>query len=280
MSRMKRLPLFIDNRMKRLVVILCLCSLLPVSVESFEYDTGWLIQTVYKCTLPSVSSSLSLRGSRQYFWRCVALATRSCIKDTMDYSVKPIQIDNFCGLIDSHRIRTVPMTWHINGYSAKLINFQIFSLPHEFWRCTKEKVVVSTLAISHRFCGNRFPWKMNLRSSRIKIEFFSSMNISKIHHLTTYFQIQIHNSTLHKNYSIIPNIGNSTFALLIWKRFVVLSYHFIAGNKLGRIDLYIVGNGKDLNVVCHDGPGQLSPILQHKSASYGIEFLSTAFHLQ
>ena len=209
---------------------------------------------------------ISLKQIRNSFYPCILDKTLQCKHDVGDYDKSEITVHYFCGAIQSQKLQRQTQTWLINSAANVRIYIQQFSLSHSFLRCQSETMLFKSKKGVATFCGNREPWKMELPGDIVSVVFSTSTPKTQV-----LFALYFH--TIYTNYYENHNIILYKIPYN-WKKEVLSFYPNLEWIETAyictNIKMYLISvtvYSEHINVVCHDGPGGKSPVIQNISPS-------------
>ena len=214
--------------------------------------------------------SLFYQGYIQHYYHCILAKTASCIEDMADYKQQSsITLRYFCACISSERIveKMSWTRWQIHSSHNVRLHVEKFSLIHIDWKCTEERMEISSSNGMEELCGSRLPWKQDLPGPDISITFHTVEEYSEASFLLFYHRI-----------SKWRRVMNVVRYHLMWDDMSMAYYypnfeanddvfiHYASGVKLHYISLNVFQRVAQITVICYDGPGSKSPVLKNKDA--------------
>ena len=189
-----------------------------------------------------------------------------------------IFLEYFWGYIDGRNALQTHTIWNIHMKPNINIHFLKFVLFDNYWYCDYEYLRVSSNNKSSTFCGNRLPWVHDASDTSVKLIFMTPWAGTKNYQLELlyygayvpdykHFVIFIQPSSLIKIH--LPNTEQNEFE----------SFHFISNNRLDIVELEAINTCNKGQVVCNDGPGFKSPVLQFTYNQSEWECQSSTFQM-
>ena len=258
------------------VMIRLILSLLFFTTVNCQLAYIWLNYHHFQCS----HNTRNYRESIRHQYLCTSYLIKTCISDVNDYSHNSVIFFNyFCGFIDGQNALQPDTIWNI--YLKPNINIQFlkFVLLDHYRYCDYEYLRVYSNNKTSTFCGNRIPWMYDASDTDVKIILMTQRFGTKNYQLELlYYGAYVPN---YQHYTIFlpsspvmnihyPNIEKNAFE----------SFHFISRNRLDIMKLEAMNTCSKGQVVCYDGPGFKSPLLQftyhyHKS----VRCLSSTFQM-
>ena len=235
----------------------------------------WLNYHHFRCA----KNTRNYRESVNHQYLCTSSFIGTCISDVNVYSHRSvIFLEYFWGYIDGRNALQTHTIWNIHMKPNINIHFLKFILFDNYWYCDYEYLRVSSNNKSSTFCGNRLPWIHDASDTRVKLILMTPWAGTKNYQLELlyygayvpdykYFVIFIQPSPLANIH--LPNTEQNVFE----------SFHFISNNKLDIIELEAINICNEGQVVCYDGPGFKSPVLQFTYNQSESECLSSTFQM-
>ena len=197
------------------------------------------------------------------------------------YSHRSVTVlDYFCGFIDGRNALQSRTVWNIHLKPNINIHFLKFALFDNYWYCDYEYLRVSSNNKSSTFCGNRLPWVHDASTTSVKI--ILMIYVQRVG--TTNYQLEL----LYYG-AYVPNYEN--FVIFI-QPFPLIgmhlpnteqnafeTFHFISSNRLDIMELEAINTCYKGQVVCYDGPGFKSPVLQFTYNQSVWKCLSSTFQM-
>ena len=239
------------------IIINIFISLLFLSGANCQLAYSWLVYRHLQC----LQNTRNVHELVKHQYMCIFSHTYTCVVDSNTYSYRPLYLDHFCGFINSNYVAQNEVTWNINVKPNIHIYFQNFSLSSNYWYCDFEYLQVITSNRNNTFCGTRLPWVHDATDSSVKIIFCTKRFGSDKYQLqfqyygayvTNYQHFVIFTESTAMNGMHRPNVKENEFE----------TFHFISSNRLDTLYLAVVNACSTQQVVCYDGPGIKSPILQ------------------
>ena len=239
------------------IIINIFMPLLFLSGANCQLAYTWLVHQQFECS----QNTRNVHEAVKHQYMCIFSHTWTCVVDANTYSYRPLYLDHFCGFINSNYVAQNEVTWNINVKPNIHIYFQNFSLWSNYWYCDFEYLQVITSNINSTFCGTRLPWVHDASDSSVKIIFFTKRFGSKKYQFQLYyygayvpnyqhFVLFRESSAMSGMY--MPNVNENEFE----------TFHFLSSSRLDILYLAVVNACSTQQVVCYDGPGIKSPILQ------------------
>ena len=234
----------------------------------------WLNYQHFQCSQNANNYFESIR--HQYL--CSSSFIWTCISDVNDYSHSAIHLNYFCGFIDGQNALQHRTIWNIHLKQNINIQFLKFVLFDNYWYCDHEYLKVSSNNKTSTFCGNRLPWVHDAADTQVKIILMTQRTGTKHYQLELLYHgayipsyqhyiIFTHSSSLRSIH--YPNTKQNAFE----------SFHLISSNRLDIMDLEAMKTRSKGQVVCYDGPGFKSPVLQFTYNQSVWKCLSSTFQM-
>ena len=236
----------------------------------------WLNYQHFQCAQNTKNYHESVR--HQYL--CTSSVIRTCIHDDNAYTYSSvISLNYFCGFIDGRNPLQPRTIWNIHLKPNIKIQFLKFLLSHYYWYCDYEFLRIYSTTDTSTFCGNRFPWAYDASNTRLKLMLVTYQPGRENYQLellyygayvpvpSQHFVIFIQQASIINTH--IPNIEQNAFE----------SFHFVASSRLNILQLEAMNICSKEQVICYDGPGIKSPILQFTSNQSEWECLATTFQM-
>ena len=245
----------------------------------------WLKYNLFQCA----HTSGNYHGSVHHQYLCSLSFTWTCISDVNEYSHSPVIVpEYFCGFIDGRNGLQRHTVWNIHLKPNINIHFLKFVLFDNYWYCDYEYLRVSSNNKSSTFCGNRLPWVHDAADTSVKIILMTHVQRAgtKNYHLELlYYAAYVPNyehfvifiqptSNSWRNKSPLIDIH-----LLNTTQNTFESFHFISSNRLDIVNLKAINTCNKGQVVCYDGPGFKSPVLQFTYNQSVWKCLSSTFQM-
>ena len=238
----------------------------------------WLRYHHFQCA----QNTRNYRESVRHQYLCTSSLIQACISDVNPYSHgSVIFLNYFCGFIDGRNALQPHTVWNIHMKPNIKIHFLKFILLHNYWYCDYEfvRVYMCSNNKSFTFCGNRLPWVYDASDTRLKIMLMTHhSSIDKYQLELLYYGAYVQARSQHfvmftQQTSIVnthtPNTEQNVFE----------SFHFISTSRLNILQLEAMNICRKEQVVCYDGPGDKSPVLQFTYNQSKWECLSTTFQM-
>ena len=219
------------------------------------------------------------RESIRHQYRCTYTLTWTCRSDVNVYSHNSeLFLDYFWGFIDGQNALQPQTIWNIHLKPNVNIHFLNFFLLDNYWYCDYEYLKVYSNNKTTTFCGIRFPWVHDASDTKVKIILMTQRFGTKNYQLELlYYGAYVPN---YQHYIIFlpsspvmnihyPNTEQNAFE----------SFHFISRNRLDIMELQAMNACSKSQVVCHDGPGFKSPVLQFTYNQSVWKCLSSTFQM-
>ena len=257
-----------------IMIRLILFSLVLTAVNS-QLAYIWLNYHHFQCA----QNTRNYRESIRHQYLCTSSQIRTCIYDDNVYTgSSDISLNYFCGFIDGRNALQPHTIWHIHLKPNIKIDFLKFMLSHYFLCCDHEFLRISSNNKSSTFCGNRFPWVYDASDTRLDIMLvthYSSRENYQVELLyyvayvpeNQHFVIFIHQSDIINTH--ISNTEQNAFE----------SFHFVSSSRLNILQLEAMNICSKEQVICYDGPGIKSPILEFTHNQSEPECLSSTFQM-
>ena len=219
------------------------------------------------------------RESIRHQYLCTSPLIRTCISDDNVYSHNSIIfLDNFCGFIDGQNALQPHTIWNIHLKPNINIHFLKFVLLDNYWYCDYEYLMVYSNNKTSTFCGNRFPWVYDAYDTKVKIILMTQRTGTEHYQLEflyygeyvpnyQHFILFTPSSPILKTH--YPNTEQNAFE----------SFHFISRSRFDIMELEAMNTCSKGQVVCHDGPGFKSPLLQFTYNQSVWKCLSSTFQM-
>ena len=236
----------------------------------------WLNYHHFQC----VQNTRNYHESIHHQYLCTSSLIRTCIHDDNAYTYSSvISLDYFCGFIDGRNALQPRTIWNIHLKPNIKIQFLKFLLSHYYWYCDYEFLRIYSNTDTSTFCGNRFPWAYDASNTRLKIMLVTYQPGRDNYQLellyygayvptkSQHFVIFIQQASIINTH--IPNTEQNAFE----------SFHFVSSSRLNILQLEAMNICSKEHVICYDGPGIKSPILQFTSNQSEWECLATTFQM-
>ena len=236
----------------------------------------WLNNQHFQC----VQNTRNYHDALQHQYLCLSSLVWRCISDVNVYSRSSIMsLDYFCGFIDGRNALQPHMIWNIDLKPNIHIYFLEFLLSNNYWYCNFEYLRVYSNERRSTFCGSRIPWVYDASDTRVKIILVTPRFGTECYQLQLmYYGAYVPTINQHSIIFTKPSPMINTLYLLI-ERKAFESFHFISNGRLDIVQLSAVNMCSEGKVVCHDGPGIKSPVLQFTYNQSVWECLSTTFQM-
>ena len=161
------------------------------------------------------------------------------------------------------------------------IHFLKFRLFDNNWYCDYEFLRLKSNNKSSTFCGNRFPWVYDASDTRVEIILMKEragtepwwFRELEVLYYGAYDQPNNHFVIFTKQSSILntpfPNTEQNAYE----------TYHFISSSRLDILYLTAINVCSKDQVICFDGPGIKSPVLQFTNNQSDWKCLSSTFQM-
>ena len=258
----------------------------PGSRNSDEYSSD---QEVHVHHLFPVKEVGSVRDAMTIYSKCAMLFLAPCRADTADEYAditisnkeerKTVELQYFCAAITTHNILFTSINWKINTQHHVMLHFNNFKLSHNYWRCIKQKLIVSYQTHSQTYCGKLKDWKIATKSIQVDISFQSYQEILDKANFNILYYGDNNYEDLMTRITDKPTSWQSLPGMQ-WN-FKFIRFHFISVNKLLSMRLKAVGLCKGFTMKCYDGPENTSPVVipTNNVSKSSITFSSSNFHL-
>ena len=236
----------------------------------------WLNYHHFQCS----QSTHNYRESIRHQYWCTSSLIWTCLFDVNDYSHNAnIFLDYFCGFIDGQNALQPHTIWNIHLNPNVKIHFLKFDLLEHYWYCDYEYLRVYSSNKTTTYCGLRLPWVHDALDTRVKIILMTKRTDTKnyqleflyygAHYISNYQHFIIFTDSSSLTNMHYPNTEQNAFE----------SFHFITHNRLDIMKLETMNTRSKGQVVCYDGPGFKSPLLQFIYNQSGWECLSSTFQM-
>ena len=210
---------------------------------------------------------------------CSSTFIWTCISDVNAYSHSSVIVpEHFCGFIDGRNALSPSTTWNIHLKPNINIHFLKFVLFDNYWYCDYEYLRVNGNNKSSTFCGNRLPWVHDAADTSVKIILMTPWAGTKNYQLELlYYGAYVPNYkhlVIFIQPSLLTNIHRPNTEQNAFE-----SFHFISSNRLEVVELEAIDTCNKSQVVCYDGPGFKSPVLQFTHNQSVWECLSSTFQM-
>ena len=237
----------------------------------------WLNNQQFRCAQNTQNYQEAIR----YQYLCISPLVRSCIVDTNVYSSRssPIFLHHFCGFIDGQNALQSRTVWKIDLRPNIHIHFIKFLLWTNYWFCDFEFVRVYSNNKRNKFCGSRLPWVYDSSDTKVRVVLKTKRFASKKYEL----ELQYYGAYVPQNNQqfvlfIKPSSTISTH-LPNTKQNAFESFHFVSSRRLDILELAVMYICSQEQLVCYDGPGVKSPILQFTYNLSEQKYLSSTFQM-
>ena len=159
------------------------------------------------------------------------------------------------------------------------IHFLEFLLSNNYWYCDFEYISVYSNYKRSTFCGSRIPWGYDASDNRVNIILVTSRFGTESYQLQfIYYRAYVPTINQHSVIFTKPSSMINTLYLLTEQN-VFESFHFVSNGRLDIVQLTAVNMCIEGKVICDDGPGIKSPVLQfaYNQSVWGC--LSTTFQM-
>ena len=257
------------------VMIRLILSSLFLGSMNCQLAYMWLNYHHFQCS----QNTRNYRESIRHQYLCTSSLIRTCISDVNVYSYNPvIFLDYFCGFVNGQNALQPHTIWNIHLKPNINIHFLKFDLFDNDWYCDYEYLRVYSINKTTTFCGKRHPWMYDAQDTKVKIilmtHHFSTENyqmellyygayVPNTQHFTIFTPLS---SEINIHY---PNTEQNAFE----------SLHFISRNRLDIMELEVMNTCSKGQVVCYDGPGFKSPLLQITYNQSVWQCLSSTFQM-
>ena len=209
------------------------------------------------------------------------------MSDVNEYSHSSVIVPKyFCGFIDGQNALQRHTVWNIHLKPYIKIHFLKFELFDYYWFCDYEYLRVSGNNKSATFCGNRLPWVHDAAATSVNIILMTHVQRAG----TRNYQVELlYYAACVPNYNhFVVFVQPTTFLdtspmidihLPNTKQNAFESFHFISRNRLDIVDLKAINTCNKGQVVCYDGPGFKSPVLQFTYKQSVWKCLSSTFQM-
>ena len=231
------------------------------------------LSTVPVCAAHNELSRIYLLSTLVYF-----IFNLDLVADTNVYSPNSIiSLDYFCGFIDGQNALTSRTVWNIHVRPIIHLHFLAFSLLNNYCFCDFEYLTVTSNSKSSIFCGNRHPWLYDASHSSAQLILSTPRFGSKTHTL----EVQYYGAyVLNYQYFIMDMQSNVQDKLLRnLEENVFENFHFVANSRLDILHLAAVNLCYGNQMICYDGPGNISPVLQFTNNQSTWYCLSSTFQM-
>ena len=259
----------------RIVFILLLSNVWKSFAE--DSSVNWLHYKQYNCLNNDI---LSYQQTIQYYHQCIIQHTLHCIKDFARNNKDVVHMNSFCGVIvfgnigkSLKPVESKNIKWLIHSPAGVQIDVHEFSLHQLNWKCKEESMIIRGQAYEKTYCGVRLPWKIEIPGPPIKICFDSYLNNTE-----AYFSLSYHflYERVDSEHSVV--LLEHTFRSHVYHPGYQYYYpdhqsegsefvHVIISIRLYQVILTVHNQTTSgTSVICHDGPGSKSPIINYNSA--------------
>ena len=260
-----------------IVMIRLTLFLLYLTTVNCQLVYIWLNYHHFQCA----QNTRNYRESVHHQFLCISSLTWTCISDVNVYSNKTVMfLEYFCGFIDGRNALQPRTIWNILLKPNINIHFLKFVLFDNYWYCDYEYLSVSSNNKSSKFCGNRLPWVYDASDTSVKIILMTPRAGTDKYLLELLYYGAYEPNYNYKHFVIfiqpsslinihLPNTEQNAFE----------SFHFISRNRLDIMALEAITTCNKGQVVCHDGPGFKSPVLQFTHNQSVWKCLSSTFQM-
>ena len=236
----------------------------------------WLNNHHFQCA----QNTMNYCHALQHQYLCLSSVLWACISDVSVYSRSPIiSLNYFCGFIDGRNALQPRMIWNIDLKPNIHIHFNEFFLSNNYWYCDYEYVSVYSNYKRSTFCGSRIPWVYDASDTRVNIILVTPRFGTESYQLQfMYYGAYVPTINQHSIIFTKPSsMINTPYLLTEQKAFE--SFHIVSTGRLDIVQLTAVNMCREGKVVCHDGPGIKSPVLQFAYNQSVWECLSSTFQM-
>ena len=236
----------------------------------------WLNNHHFQCA----QNTRNYRESVRHQYLCTSSVIRTRIYDNNAYTQSPvISLNYFCGFIDGRNALQSRTIWNIDMKPNIKIQFLKFVLSHNYWYCDYEFLKVYSNTKTSTFCGNRLPWSYDASSTRLKIMLVTHQSGRGNYQLELLY------------YGAYVPAKNQPFVIFTQQSYMISThypnteqnefegFHFISSSRLNILQLEAMNICSKGQVVCYDGPGIKSPILQFTYNQSEWKCLSSTFQM-
>ena len=262
------------------MIISCISRLLFLHAVTSQLASVWMNYQHFQCV-----KTVYIQNHRQfihYQYVCISSVTWACIKDTVIYAYSSnISLDYFCGFIDGQNALQEHTIWNIHVKVPNIhVHFMQFNLSHYYWYCDYEYLkVISNNNIS-TFCGERYPWVFDALDSSVRMLF----SVPRVGSKDYLLELQYYGAyRAHNQHFVIFNQSSTIMSTHFpnMERNEFETFHFISNYKVDIMYLAAMNVCSVHQVVCYDGPGIKSPMLQFTNTQNLSEWmcLSSTFQM-
>ena len=256
-----------------IVMIRLIVSSLFLTTINCQLAYVWLNYQHFQCSQNTRNYHESIR--HQY----LCTSSLICISDDNVYSHSfVIFLDYFCGFIDGQNALHPNTIWKI--YLKPNINIQFlkFVLLDNYWYCDYEYLRVYSNNKTSTFCGNRIPWVYDASDTDVEIILMTQRFGTKNYQLELlYYGAYVPN---YQHYIIfLPSSPVMNIHYPNTEKNAFESFHFISPKRLDIMELEAMNTCSKDQVVCYDGPGFKSPVLQFTYNQSVWQCLSSTFQM-
>ena len=183
--------------------------------------------------------------------------------------------------IDGRNVLQPHTVWNISIHTYPNIQIHLskFALLHNYWYCDFEYLRIYSGNKSSIYCGNRLPWMHDALDTTVKIVFVTHRYGQKNYQLELqYYGAYVPPSN--KQFFILtsPSSVINIHPLMI-KQNAFQSFHFISNGRINIVQLQAINKCSKDQLICYDGPGTKSPILQSTYNQSEWQYQSNTFHM-
>ena len=242
----------------------------------------WFNYNLFLCS----QNARNYHESVHHQYLCTSSFITTCILDVNEYFHRSVIVPkSFCGFIDGQNALQRHTVWNIHLKPNVNIHFLKFALFSYYWYCDYEYLRVSGNNKSSTFCGNRLPWVHDAAATNVNIILMTHVQRAgtknyqlELLYFAAYVPKYKHFVILIQPYFFhlaslidihLPNTTQNAFE----------SFHFISNRRLDIVNLKAINTCNKGQVVCYDGPGFKSPLLQFTYNQSVWECRSSTFQM-
>ena len=266
-----------------IVMIRLILSSLCLITVNCQLAHIWLDYNLFQCA----QNTRNYRESVHHQYLCTSSLIWTCISDVNEYSQSSVLVLKYiCGFIDGQNALQRHTVWNIHLKPNINIHFLKFELFDYYWFCDYEYLRVSGNNKSSTFCGNRLPWVHDAAATSVNIILMTHVQRAG----TKNYQLELlYYATYVLNYEhfdiFVQPFSDTNISSLIdihlpnTAQNALESFHFISSNRLDIVNLKAINICNKGQVICYDGPGFKSPVLQFTYNQSVLKCRSSTFQM-
>ena len=242
-----------------IIMIRLIVFLLFLTTGNCQLAQIWLNYNLFQC----FQNARNYHESLHHQCLCTSSFIRTCIADVNEYSHSSVIVpEYFCGFIDGQNALQRHTIWNIHLKPNIIIHFLKFVLFDYYWYCDLEYLRISSNNKSSSFCGNRLPWVHDATATSVDIILMTHVQRAgtKNYHLELlYYAASV---LKYKHFLMFIQPSSTNHPLINIHLNALDSFHLISSNRLENVELEAMNICSKSQLICYDGPGFKSPVLQ------------------